>query len=225
MCGISAIFSLKRETRPASDISKQLDASLDKIAHRGPDARGSWISADRRVALAHCRLAINDLSSDGNQPLHSDDGSIHAVVNGEVYDYDRLRGEIDRDFGYCSKCRSDSEPVVALYRYWGLSFLEKLRGEFSLVVYDEWAQLLVAARDRSGIKPLFWAVVKDCLLISAEMKGLVPLGWSPKWDVRSVVDGNWYHGDLTPFMGARKVAFSTLSGHWLRSNRFALAII
>lgn len=163
------------------------------------------------IALGHCRLAINDLSPDGHQPLHSSNGQIHAVVNGEIYDYDRLRAELSHEFGYEFRGRCDSELVIALYQTSGMSFLSKLRGEFSLCIYDSSKQYFVAARDRYGIKPLFWTVVGSRLLISAEAKGFLPLGWKPEWDVKSIQEAGWNHDQRTLFKNVYKVR----PGHYL----------
>ena len=164
------------------------------------------------------RLSINDLSPDGAQPFHSPDGKIHAVVNGEFYDYDRIRKEIEDTTGYVFRSRSDSEIVIALYMHHGLNFMHYLRGEFSVVLYDEETQELIALRDRFGIKPLFWTVQQDPrnhqrsrLLIAAEMKAFLPLNWVPEWDVKSLMEAGWNHDDRTIFTEVQKVR----PGHYL----------
>lgn len=163
------------------------------------------------IAMGHCRLAINDLSPDGHQPLHSSNGHIHAVVNGEVYDYDRLSTGLRHQFGYEFRGRCDSELVIALYETYGMSCLSKLRGEFALCLYDSNKQHFVAVRDRYGIKPLFWTVVGSRLLISAEAKGFLPLGWKPEWDVKSIQEAGWNHDQRTLFKNVQKVR----PGHYL----------
>lgn len=157
------------------------------------------------TGLGHCRLSILDLSSSGNQPLHSPNNKIHCVVNGEIYDHDRIRAELIRDFGYQFKGESDSEVVVALYTHFGQSFLSQLRGEFALCIYDEEKEIFIAARDRYGIKPLFWTVLDNRLLIASEMKAFLPLGWKPEWDVRSLIDAGWVADARTTFKGVQKV--------------------
>lgn len=161
--------------------------------------------------MGHCRLAINDLSPDGHQPLHSSNDHIHAVVNGEIYDYDRLRAELSDQFGYEFRGRCDSELVIAFYEIYGMSFLSKLRGEFALCLYDSSKQYFVAARDRYGIKPLFWTVVGSRLLISAEAKGFLPLEWKPEWDVTSIQEAGWNHDQRTLFKNVNKVR----PGHYM----------
>ncbi|KAJ0106887.1 hypothetical protein J7T55_014963 [Diaporthe amygdali] len=206
MCGISAVLALNGTSLDdgSRDTAAQLNESLDRIAHRGPDSRGIWVSDDNSVA-------INDLSPDGHQPFHSSNDHIHAVVNGEVYDYDRIRVELIHDFGYEFKGRCDSELVIALYEFYGISFLSKLRGEFALCIYDSSKKLFLAARDRYGIKPLFWTMDNDRILISAEAKGFLPLGWKPEWDVQSIREAGWNHDQRTIFKNVQKVR----PGHYL----------
>ena len=126
-------------------------------------------------------------------------------MNGELYDHDRIRDRLIKDFGYQFKGRSDCEIVLALYQNYGLSFLNELRGEFALVLYDETRQFFIAARDRYGIKPLFWKVIDGKLVISAEAKAFLPLGWEPEWDVRAIVDAGYGHDTRTLFKGVQKV--------------------
>ncbi|GAB7365121.1 hypothetical protein MBLNU230_g6210t1 [Neophaeotheca triangularis] len=241
MCGISCILSQDHPShtgsRPAANgtvpngfhskheatrnaISRELDASLDQIRHRGPDSRGQWISDDNRVALGHVRLSINDLSPEGAQPFHSPNGKIHAVVNGEFYDYDRIRAELEKPQdgspGYHFASHSDSELSIALYLRYGQDFVQHLRGEFACIIYDEPRQLFLAARDRYGIKPLFWTQQNGRLLLSAEMKGFLPLGWQPEWDVRSLKDAGWNCDQRTVFKGVRKIR----PGHLLVCQSF-----
>ncbi|KAL2350834.1 asparagine synthase [Cryomyces antarcticus] len=237
MCGISCILTLEHSSHTLKErghlppgvngvsvngdeastkLAKELDASLELIVHRGPDSRGQWISPDNRVALGHVRLAINDLSPDGAQPFHDASDTVHAVVNGELYDHERIRSELLEKTDYKFKGRSDCEIVIALYKYYGLNFLHKLRGEFALVLYDSRTQLFIAARDRYGIKPLFWTIQEGRLLVAAEAKAFLPLGWRPEWDVKSLLDAGWNHDERTLFKGVSKVR----PGHYLTCQSF-----
>jgi asparagine synthase (glutamine-hydrolysing) len=157
------------------------------------------------LALGHVRLSINDLSPDGAQPFHDSTNRVHAVVNGELYDHDRIRSELQQQTSYIFKGRSDCEIVIALYLHHGLSFLSHLRGEFALCLCDERNQIFIAARDRYGIKPLFWTQVGGRLLVAAEAKAFLPFGWRPEWDVRSLREGGWNFDSRTLFKGVRKV--------------------
>lgn len=196
-------------------LHEQLQAGIDKIKHRGPDGSDIWINSEGTVGLAHCRLSINDLSPSGMQPLHSDDGLIHAVVNGEIYDFDRLRKECIEQHGYTFTGQSDSELVIALYKIHGApKFLQFLRGEFAFVLFDERkeSRRVIAGRDRFGIKPLLWTVVDDRVLFAAEAKAFLPMGWTPEWDVHSISDSGWMMDDRTVFKGVRKL----MPGHWMQ---------
>ncbi|KAK4243352.1 hypothetical protein C7999DRAFT_44828 [Corynascus novoguineensis] len=195
MCGISVSIALDRRQRQPrtpetrAELEEKLSKSLDLIAHRGPDAKGIWINDDASVDHSPCN-------------------KIHAVVNGEIYDPgDALRGELEAKHGYLFSSRSDTELVVALYAAHGApGFLSHLRGEFSLVLYDERDDKVILARDRFGIKPLFYTVVDDRLLIAAEAKAFLALGWAPEWDVGAIAEGVWQGGERTLFEGVNKVS-------------------
>ena len=156
--------------------------------------------------MGNARLEINDLTPTGNQPFQNPSKNIQAFVNGEIYNHRELRAEmlakLDYDFGG----QSDCESVVALYQYYGLSFLSKLNGEFALCIYDSERKLLIAARDRSGVKPLYWTIVEGKLLVASEAKAFLPLGWKPEWDVASLVDGGWNTDSRTIFKAVQKVS-------------------
>lgn len=162
------------------------------------------------AALGHCRLAINDLTPDGHQPMHDADNEIHVALNGEIYDYDRIRNRLSQQFNYKFQGHSDSELVIALYKHFGTSFLEQLRGEFAFCLYDSRTQFFIAARDRYGIKPLYRTVVDGRLLIAAEIKAFLPHGWKPEWDVRALIDEGLQFGCGTLFKGVQKVRSSAL---------------
>ncbi|KAL8809350.1 MAG: hypothetical protein Q9200_003487 [Gallowayella weberi] len=209
-------------TNVLKSVRDQVNHSLDTIKHRGPDSHNCWVSGDGRVgkALGSCRLQINDLTSSGDQPFENTDGTIHVVVNGEFYDYKQIREDIAQRSGYSFKGTSDCEIVVALvgpvafeniYEFYGVSFLSHLRGEFSLCLYDSKKEMLLASRDRSGVKPLFWTVIDDRLLIASEAKAFLPFGWRPEWDVRSLKDYDWLTEERTMFKGIRKVR----PGHYM----------
>ena len=140
------------------------------------------------------------------------------MVNGEFYDYDRIRSKLEKEAGYKFRSHSDSELIIALYKHHGLNFMHHLRGEFSCVIYDEEQQVFIALRDRYGIKPLFWSVQDQRdgskrLLVAAEMKAFLPLGWEPEWDVRSLKDAGWNHDERTIFKDVAKVSTSCWRNH------------
>lgn len=166
--------------------------------------------------MGHCRLSINDLSSSGDQPLHSPDNSLHAIVNGEIYDYPHLSSLLSEQ-GYKFQGHSDSELVLALYQYFGVNFLSYLRGEYVLCLYDEKTKTVIVARDRYGIKPIFWREhqEKGVYMFGAEMKAFLPFDWEPEWDVEALMDGGWGQDTRTVFKGVQKVnRFSILLHKW-----------
>ncbi|KAL8715747.1 MAG: hypothetical protein Q9220_000414 [cf. Caloplaca sp. 1 TL-2023] len=202
----------------------QLAQSLDAINHRGPDHHGSWISPDGNIGFGSCRLEINGLGPGGQQPFNNKDETIHAVVNGELYDHHRIREDMIARSGFEFRGGSDSEIVVALYEYYGPRFISHLRGEFALCLYDTTKQLFFAARDRSGIKPLFWTVHDGRLLLASEAKALLPYGWRSEWDVRSIIDYGWLTEERTIFKGLRKIRpgyyLTCLSGDHITHDQY-----
>jgi len=160
-------------------------------------------SANRPVALGHVRLAINDLSSGGEQPFVNTEHTVFAVVNGEFYDHEAIKTSLPEPYHF--KGASDCEIIIALYLQYGISFLSKLRGEFALCLYDSRSQIFIAARDRYGVKPLYWTFHDGRLLVAAEMKAFLPFGWEPEWDVRSLMEDGWHHDGRTIFKNVNKV--------------------
>lgn len=122
-----------------------------------------------------------------------------------MYGFDEIKAQLTAEIGYHFSSKCDSEIVLALYQAYGLDMFEYLRGEFAFCIYDEEQQLFIAARDRYGIKPLFYTVQSGRLLVAAEAKAFLPLGWQPEWDVKSVVKGGWNFDDRTLFKDVKKV--------------------
>ena len=175
MCGIVALFS-RRD--PVSEVS--LQRATQSLYHRGPDGQRHWISPDRKVALGHARLSIIDLTT-GDQPIASEDGRIHIVVNGEFYGYEAIQRELEQS-GHHLRTRSDSEIALHLYEDLGTECLHRLRGEFAFVLWDQTHRTLFAARDRFGIKPLFYAFHNETLYFASEVKALFAAGVPARWD-------------------------------------------
>lgn len=137
--------------------------------------------------------------------MHSSDGKLHAVVNGELYGFDDIKSQLTSEIGYDFTSKCDSEIVLALYRAYGLDMFSHLRGEFAFCLYDEEKRFFIAARDRYGIKPLFYTMQNGRLLVAAEAKAFLPLGWKPEWDVHSIIEGGWNFDDRTLFKDVKKV--------------------
>lgn len=133
------------------------------------------------------------------------------MVNGEIYNHEHLRTDILNNTAYRFQGRSDCETVLALYEQDGIAFLSRLNGEYALCIYDANRQMVFAARDRSGVKPLYWTVDDGRLLIASEAKALLPFGWKANWDVRSLRDGGWNTNERTIFQGLKKVRVKIFS--------------
>ncbi len=134
---------------------------MDCLKHRGPDRQKFSISPDRRVALGHTRLSIININY-GNQPIANQDGNIHIIANGKFYDFERIQCDLRR-WGYKLKTNSDSEIALHLSNEFGIQCLHHLRGKFAFVIWDERNELLFAARDRFGIKPLYYSNYRNTL--------------------------------------------------------------
>jgi asparagine synthase (glutamine-hydrolysing) len=187
MCGIVAICS-RRE--PIAE--ETLQCATKSLYHRGPDGRRQWISPDRKVGLGHTRLSIIDLST-GDQPIASEDERTRIVANGEFYDYERTQRELESR-GHRLRTRSDSEIALHLYEELGPQCLHQLRGEFAFAIWDEKQHCLFAARDRFGIKPLFYAWYNDTLYIASEVKALFAAGIPARWDHESIYQSASFGG-------------------------------
>lgn len=179
MCGIVAIFS-----GAAPVCSGSLSRAVRELAHRGPDGQGRWLAPHGRVGLGHTRLSIIDLET-GAQPIANEDGKLRVVVNGEFYGFEAVRRDLEAR-GHHFRTRSDSEIAVHLYEEFGEAFLGHLRGEFAFVLWDEARGRLFAARDRFGIKPLFYARHGGALVLASEVKALLAAGVPAAWDEESV---------------------------------------
>ena len=169
MCGIAGIVS-------AGSIMANLQGVLQRVSeaqrHRGPDGEGFWFK--ERAGFAHRRLAINDLSENGRQPMENEDSSIILVCNGEIYNHKKLRLALERK-GHCFRSRSDVEVVLHLYEELGDAFVEKLIGMFAIALWDVQRQRLVLVRDRMGEKPLLYTQIGDHFCFASEMQALLKI--------------------------------------------------
>jgi asparagine synthase (glutamine-hydrolysing) len=208
MCGITAVFS--RRSDVASDTMSAGTAALD---HRGPDGRQHWISPDGRVGLGHARLSIIDLST-GDQPIANEDGSLVIVHNGEFYDFERIRAGLEAR-GHRFRTKSDSEVALHLYEELGPECVHQLRGEFAFIIWDSRNQRLFAARDRFGVKPLFYAEQDGALYFASEAKALFAMGVEAAWSYESVFAGAFLiPAERTLFKGVYNVP----PGHFMRAT-------
>ena len=182
MCGIAGAIHLRGE--PIPDLARRLQVMNQLQAHRGPDGEGAWSHASGRVGLAHRRLSIIDLTPAGAQPMSDAAGDV-ITYNGEVYNYLELREQLGRD---AFRTTSDTEAILAAYRAWGIECPTHLRGMFAFALWDERAQRLVLARDRFGVKPLYWTLEGDVLHFASEAKALLPFLPEARVDTRALHD-------------------------------------
>jgi len=166
MCGIVGQWN-----RTTSVNATLFDAMRDTLTHRGPDGFGTHISTDGQLALGHRRLSFLDLGENGKQPLCNEDGTIWTTFNGEIYNYLELRAEL-KEKGHVFKSHSDTEVLVHGYEEWGSKLPSKLKGMFAFAIWDERKKQLFLARDRFGIKPLYYYKNTNCFAFASEIKAL-----------------------------------------------------
>ena len=173
MCGIAGIFANGSSAPPRAD---ELSAMIRAIRYRGPD--GDGFLREDRIGLAHARLSIIDLAS-GQQPIHNEDESVGVVFNGEIFNYVELRAQLEQA-GHRFYTQSDTEVIVHLYEQHGEDFVAHLNGQFAIALWDRRRHQLVLARDRTGIRPLFYTTVKGRLAFASEVKALFALPEVPR---------------------------------------------
>jgi asparagine synthase (glutamine-hydrolysing) len=200
MCGLIGALS----ARPTL-ANEHIAAALATISHRGPDDTSCWLSSDRRMALGHVRLSIIGLVN-GDQPIVNARADVRCVVNGEFYGYKAIRARLAAE-GVTLTTDTDSEIALHLYEKHGAEFVHHLRGEFAVVIADERRNCLIAARDRFGIKPLFYTVANGAVLLASEIKALLALGAPARWDEDGFLADCHYTrpANQTVFSGIRAV--------------------
>jgi asparagine synthase (glutamine-hydrolysing) len=187
----------------------------DVLVHRGPDADGTKVLMGRTasVALGHRRLSIVDLAG-GSQPMSNEDGTVWITYNGEIYNHAELRPELEAR-GHYYKTRSDTETIVHAYEEWGTDCVKRFRGMFAFVIWDSKKEILFAARDRMGIKPLYYSSSNGKLLFGSEIKALFASRWcTPQLNLKAVPEHltlGYLAGNATLFRGVNKL----LPGNWL----------
>lgn len=222
MCGICGYVSGGQELEIIEKMTRTL-------LHRGPDAMGCWEGSG--VALGHTRLAIIDLSEAGSQPMATPDGRYQLVFNGEIYNFQEIRRELE-GLGHTFKSSCDTEVILVGYARWGMQVLDRLQGMFAFAVWDNEYRRLLMARDRVGIKPLFYAQLPCGLVFASEIKAIfahpafrpqlsfsaidayLALGYVPGPDtifdgIRALMPGCWLEWD-----GRREGSQVTTGSYW-----------
>ncbi len=208
MCGIAGIVS---RDRLGPDDQARATAMRDVMSYRGPD--GAGLHADDQAVLAHRRLSIVDLAG-GHQPLSNETGTTWITFNGEIYNHRDVRAQLE-GAGHTYRTRSDTETIVHAYEQWGDECVQHFRGMFAFAIWDGAARRLLLARDRLGVKPLYWAMAGDRLLFASEIKAILKSGLvaaTPNVRVLSeVLATRGTAGEETMFEGVYKL----LPGHRL----------
>jgi asparagine synthase (glutamine-hydrolysing) len=166
MCGIVGIFNINGE--PVSPVV--LRSMTDTVKHRGPDSEGFYV--DSFVGLGHRRLSIIDLSRSGHQPMSTEDGNYVIIYNGEIYNFQAIKTELE-SLGHKFRSRTDTEVVLHGYVQWGTECLTRFNGMFAFAIWDKMRQELFIARDRYGIKPLYYTLVGPTLILASEQKAII----------------------------------------------------
>lgn len=167
MCGILAISSLNEKLQHTT-----VARMLNSISHRGKDFTGIEHISEHHVWIAHARLSLIDLSEHAHQPMTNEDRSLYLTFNGEIYNFQELRKELIQQ-GHTFRSQSDAEVILHGYEAWGLSVLERLNGMFAFVIYNAKTNEFFCARDRIGIKPLYYAVFDNNFIVSSEIKPIL----------------------------------------------------
>lgn len=173
MCGIAGIVNLRGQPLDHETLKRMTDA----VSHRGPDGEGVWLAGP--IGLGHRRLAIIDLSPAGRQPMLVADGSLAITYNGEVYNFRELRAEL-LALGHAFHSRTDSEVVLHAYQQWGEACLDRLNGMYAFAIWDARRHRLLLARDRYGIKPVYYWLGDRRFAFASEIKAILTLADAPR---------------------------------------------
>src|SRR5687768_1850089 len=207
MCGICGIFG--RNGAPVD--TSTVDAMMAVLRHRGPDGSGRFV--DRNVGLGHLRLSIIDVDG-GSQPIDNEDGTLHVVFNGEIYNFVELRAELE-GFGHRFKTRSDTEVIVHAYEQWGKDCVRRFNGMFAFALWDASRRELFVARDHLGIKPLYYVDLGTRILFASEIKALLQDGACPReLDVEALSELFTFRYVPSPGTLFKKI-YKLPPGHWM----------
>lgn len=217
MCGIAGIVRLDGGNVEL----ERLKAMNAAMRHRGPDGEGFW-GADSEIGFAHLRLAIIDLVT-GDQPMANEAGTIQLIFNGEIYNFLDVKAELER-LGYKFRTKSDTEVLIHAYEEWGNDMLSKLNGMFAFALYDIHNHKLLLARDRLGVKPLYYYIGNDVLVFASEMSGMTASGLIPS-EIDPVALDLYLHYQYIPspytiYQGVKKLSPSEFAELNLSTKQF-----
>jgi asparagine synthase (glutamine-hydrolysing) len=214
MCGI--LGSINFSDTPYAHSEDDFNSSLALMSHRGPDAKSQWLSPDGSARLAHLRLSILDLSPDGTQPMHLNTaiGNLTIIFNGEVFNYLELR-ETLTECGYSFVTNTDTEVILAAYAAWGDNCLQRFNGMYSIAIFNDKTQTLWLARDRLGIKPLYYHIKDETIIFASEVKAIVPLLNSSNEIDPLLIHEYMKYGYIPGDRCLNKDIFRLLPGHYM----------
>jgi asparagine synthase (glutamine-hydrolysing) len=175
MCGIVGFMANKNFDRWRDS----LPGATEKLVQRGPNDSGLFFDENHGLGLGHRRLSVIDLSEAGRQPMASEDGRVRIVYNGEVYNFKEIRKTL-KGLGHVFRTNTDTEVLLSAYRQWGMDCLKRFNGMFAFALWDETKESLFLARDRLGIKPLYYYYTLETLLFASELKALMGLPMFPR---------------------------------------------
>jgi len=214
MCGITGIYGMS-----SGQSSSSIRLMNNAISHRGPDDEGYYV--DEQVALGHRRLAIIDLSPAGHQPMHSNDGNLEIAFNGEIYNFNDVKKLLT---GYAFKSGSDTEVILAAYQQWGKDCLHHLNGMFAFAIWDKAKQELFIARDRLGIKPVYYFSKDKMFLFSSEIRALLQSGIVPRKINRKVIHEYFTYQTIHAPQTFINNVFMLMPGHCMTINTSGINI-
>ena len=168
MCGLTGFCDFNKNLSLT-----ELQKATECLQHRGPDGNGTAIfkTQEATIGLGHRRLSILDLSSQGSQPMYSDDKNVVIILNGEVYNFVEVSKELEL-LGHSFHSNSDTEVIIKAYQQYGINAVHKFIGMFAFALYDIKEQIIYLLRDRAGVKPLYYYYKNDCLLFASELKSI-----------------------------------------------------
>jgi asparagine synthase (glutamine-hydrolysing) len=168
MCGIVGF----RSQHHFDQLKASLEEATDRLHHRGPDDAGTYVDHEAKLGLGHRRLSIIDLSSAGHQPMQSHDGQYVITYNGEIYNFKSIRNDLEQ-LGHTFQSATDTEVILAAYQQWGVDCLKRFVGMFAFAIWDKAEKRLFLARDRIGIKPLYYHLKDGSIMFASELKALM----------------------------------------------------
>lgn len=209
MCGILGQLNTHRKIDSVS-----FNEMLDQLASRGPDGMGVQLLSNDFVALGHRRLSIIDLSTDGSQPITNEDGTLWLVFNGEIYNFKKLRAELEK-LGHIFKSNTDSEVIIHGYESWGSALVHKLRGIFAFGIYNTLNNEIFLARDHAGVKPLYYMHNNNTFVFASETKPILKCNLYQKEVDNEGLQLYLKYGNLPSSYSIFKNIKKLLPGHFL----------